>query len=46
MTPAAKIPWTEPVLSLLRNWQRRAAVSQEARYARATRLVGHPTKGT
>lgn len=35
---AAKVPWTAPVLGLLRNWQHRAALSQEAHYARATRL--------
>jgi hypothetical protein len=34
----AKVPWTEPVLSLLREWQERAAVSQDAHYVRATRL--------
>jgi hypothetical protein len=38
---AAKVPWTERVLSLLRDWQRRAAVSQEAHYARATRLANY-----
>jgi hypothetical protein len=38
---AAKVPWTEAVLSLLRDWQRRAAVSQEAHYARATRLADY-----
>ncbi|MDQ4023933.1 MAG: SLATT domain-containing protein [Actinomycetota bacterium] len=35
----AKIPWTEAVLSLLADWQRRAAVSQDAHYVRATRLT-------
>jgi hypothetical protein len=34
-----KIPWTEAVLSLLADWQRRAAVSQDAHYTRATRLT-------
>jgi hypothetical protein len=34
-----KIPWTEAVLSLLGDWQRRAAVSQDAHYVRATRLT-------
>lgn len=34
----AKVPWTEPVLSLLRDWQERAAVSQDAHYVIATRL--------
>jgi len=34
----AKVPWTEPVLSLLREWEERAAVSQDAHYVRATRL--------
>ena len=37
--PAANTPWSEPVLALLRDWQRRAAVGQEAHYARATRLA-------
>jgi len=37
----AKVPWTERVLSLLHDWQRRAAVSQEAHYARATRLANY-----
>lgn len=37
--PAAKVPWTAPVLDLLRNWRHRAALSQEAHYARATRLA-------
>jgi hypothetical protein len=41
--PAAKVPWTEPVLALLRNWQRRAALSQEAHYARSTRLGTYNT---
>jgi hypothetical protein len=36
-----KVPWTEQVLSLLRDWQRRAAISQEAHYARATRLADY-----
>jgi len=35
------VPWTERVLDLLRDWQRRAAVSQEAHYARATRLASY-----
>jgi hypothetical protein len=35
----AKVPWTEPVLSLLRDWQRRAAVSQDAHYMIANRLA-------
>ena len=34
----AKVPWTEAVLSLLREWQERAAVSQDAHYVIATRL--------
>lgn len=33
-----KVPWTEPVLALLRDWQERAAVSQDAHYVRSTRL--------
>jgi type II secretory pathway pseudopilin PulG len=33
-----KVPWTEAVLSLLREWQQRAAVSQDAHYVIATRL--------
>src|SRR6266545_3968507 len=33
-----KVPWTEAVLSLLREWQERAAVSQDAHYVIATRL--------
>ncbi len=37
--PAVKTPWSEPVLALLREWQLRAAVGQEAHYARATRLA-------
>lgn len=37
--PAAKTPWSESVLALLREWQLRAAVGQEAHYARATRLA-------
>ena len=37
--PAVNTPWSEPVLTLLRDWQRRAAVGQEAHYARATRLA-------
>jgi hypothetical protein len=39
--PGTKVPWTERVLSLLRDWQRRAAISQEAHYARATRLADY-----
>lgn len=35
---AMKVPWTEPVLSLLRDWLQRATASQEAHYAIATRL--------
>lgn len=35
------MPWTDAVLSLLRDWQRRAAISQEAHYARATRLADY-----
>src|SRR6266540_2417770 len=31
-----KVPWTEAVLSLLREWQERAAVSQDAHYVIAT----------
>jgi hypothetical protein len=39
--PAAgpRIPWTQAVLSLLRDWQRRAALSQDAHYVLATRLT-------
>lgn len=33
-----KVPWTEAVLSLLREWQQRASVSQDAHYLIATRL--------
>jgi hypothetical protein len=40
-TSNTKVPWTEQVLSLLRDWQRRAAISQEAHYARATRLADY-----
>jgi hypothetical protein len=36
--PAKKVPWTEAVLSLLREWEERASVSQDAHYVRATRL--------
>ena len=32
------MPWTEPVLSLMREWQKRAAVCQDAHYAIASRL--------
>ncbi len=39
----AKVPWTEPVLDLLRNWQRRAALSQEAHYSRSSRLSMYNT---
>jgi hypothetical protein len=39
--PAAKVPWTESVLLLLRDWHMRAKVSQEAHYARATRLADY-----
>jgi len=35
----AKVPWTEPVLSLLREWHDRAAVSQQAHFVIATRLT-------
>jgi hypothetical protein len=35
---AVKVPWTEAVLALLREWQQRAAVSQDAHYLIATRL--------
>ena len=35
---AAKVPWTERVLSLLAQWQERAAISQDAHYVIATRL--------
>jgi conflict system pore-forming effector with SLATT domain len=35
----AKVPWTEPVLSLLRDTHDAAAISQEAHYAIATRLA-------
>lgn len=35
----AKVPWTPRVLSLLADWHDRAAVSQEAHYAIATRLT-------
>ena len=38
-THVVPVPWTDRVLSLLRDWQRRAAISQEAHYARATRLA-------
>jgi hypothetical protein len=34
-----KVPWTEPVLSLLRDSHDAAAISQEAHYAIATRLA-------
>ena len=34
-----KVPWTEPVLSLLRDTHDAAAISQDAHYAIATRLV-------
>jgi hypothetical protein len=34
----AKVPWTEPVLDLLRSTHDAAAVSQDANYAIATRL--------
>lgn len=37
--PRAKVPWTEPVLSLLRETHDAAAISQDAHYAIATRLV-------
>jgi hypothetical protein len=33
--------WSEAVLTLLRDWQRRAAMSQEAHYARATSLADY-----
>jgi MFS family permease len=36
-----KVPWTEAVLSLLREWQLRAAVSQDAHYRRATRMSSY-----
>jgi hypothetical protein len=39
--PAVKVPWTKPVLTLLRDWQLRAAISQEAHYARATSLADY-----
>ena len=35
----AKVPWTEPVLDLLRSTHDAAAVSQDAHYTLATRLV-------
>lgn len=35
----AKVPWTPRVLSLLDDWHDRAALSQEAHYAIATRLT-------
>jgi hypothetical protein len=38
MEPAVKVPWTEPVLRLLRDWLLRATASQEAHYAIAGRL--------
>ena len=34
-----KVPWTEPVLNLLRETHDAAAISQDAHYAIATRLV-------
>jgi hypothetical protein len=34
----ARVPWTPPVLELLGRWKTRAEVSQEAHYARSTRL--------
>jgi hypothetical protein len=34
-----KVPWTEPVLALLRDTHNAAAISQDAHYAIATRLV-------
>lgn len=36
-----KVPWTESVLSLLREWHDRAAASQEAHYVIATRLTSY-----
>jgi hypothetical protein len=36
---AAKVPWTESVLSLLREWHDRAAISQQGHYVIATRLT-------
>jgi hypothetical protein len=39
--PAVKVPWTKPVLALLRDWQLRAAIGQEAHYARATSLADY-----
>jgi hypothetical protein len=35
----AKVPWTPRVLKLLDRWKTRAEVSQEAHYARSTRLA-------
>jgi hypothetical protein len=34
-----KVPWTEPVLALLRDTHHAAAISQDAHYAIATRLL-------
>ena len=39
--PTVKVPWTPPVLALLRDWQLRAAIGQEAHYARATSLADY-----
>jgi hypothetical protein len=39
--PASNAPWSESVLTLLRDWQLRAAVGQEAHYARATSLADY-----
>jgi hypothetical protein len=36
-----KVPWTEAVLSLLREWEERASISQDAHYVLATRLGGY-----
>jgi hypothetical protein len=41
MAGAPRVPWTESVLELLRDWHRRAAISQEAHYALATRLSNY-----
>ena len=40
-TAGVKVPWTEAVLSLLREWEVRASVSQDAHYVLATRLGGY-----
>jgi hypothetical protein len=37
----AKVPWTEAVLALMREWQERASISQDAHYVIATRLSSY-----